>query len=83
MPAAADVKVLAHQFLTSPYASVEFINWSIDRRVEGFLRNRGLTRVADNGDSLRNLVDRVLDCHNAELVAEYDPVTPDQQDDPK
>ncbi|WP_238391977.1 MULTISPECIES: hypothetical protein [unclassified Mycolicibacterium] len=79
MPAASDVKVLAYQFLTSQYASIEFINWSIDRRVEGFLRKRGLARVANNGDSLRNLVDRVLDYHNSEFpVARYEQTISDR-----
>jgi hypothetical protein len=56
--------VLAHEFLGSPYASEEFVNWSIDRRVERFLRSRGMTRAADDGDALQILVDRVMDCHN-------------------
>ncbi|MDR3661006.1 MAG: hypothetical protein P4L86_11545 [Mycobacterium sp.] len=71
MSAPADAKILAHQFLASPYASVEFVNWSIDRRVERFLHNRGLRQVADDGDSLRDLVDQIMDCHNSEIPAEH------------
>ena len=61
--ARADVRVLAQQFLTSPYARMEFVNWSIDQRVERFLHSRGMSHVADDGDSLRDLVDRILHCH--------------------
>lgn len=68
--ARTDVRVLAQQFLASPYARVEFVNWSIDQRVERFLDNRGLSHLADDGDSLRGLVDRILHCHNCELSPE-------------
>lgn len=61
--ARADVRALAQQFLASPYARMEFVNWAIDRRVERFLHSRGMSHVADDGDSLRALVDRILHCH--------------------
>lgn len=64
-----DVRILAQQFLASPYARMEFVNWSIDRRVERFLQSRGLSHVADDGDSLRDLVDRILHCHGCEISA--------------
>jgi len=63
------VIVLAHEFLGSPYSSAEFTNWSIDQRVERFLRSRGMARAADDGDALQMLVDRVIDCHNREFLA--------------
>lgn len=68
--ARADVRVLARQFLESPYARTEFLNWPIDRRVERFLHSCGLSRLADDGDSLRGLVDRILHCHNCEFSPE-------------
>jgi hypothetical protein len=55
-----DVDVLAHQFLDSDYATDAYINWSLERRLEGFLRNRGMARVADDGDTCHILVDRVM-----------------------
>jgi hypothetical protein len=55
-----DVDVLAHQFLDSDYAADAYINWSLERRLEGFLRNRGMARVADDGDTCHILVDRVM-----------------------
>jgi hypothetical protein len=61
--ARADVLVLAQQFLASPYARMEFVNWSLDQRVERFLHSRGLSHLADDGDSMRDLVDRILHCH--------------------
>lgn len=67
--ARADVRVLAQQFLASPYARIEFVNWSIDQRVVRFLHSRGLPHLADDGDSLRDLVDRILHCHGCENSA--------------
>jgi hypothetical protein len=69
--ARADVRILAQRFLSSPYARMEFVNWPIDRRVERFLHSCGLSRLADDGDSLRGLVDRVLHCHNCEFSPEH------------
>ncbi len=68
--ARADVRVLAQQFLASPYARMEFVNWSIDQRVARFLHSRGLSHVADDGDSLCDLVDRILHCHGREISAD-------------
>ncbi len=68
--ARADVRILAQQFLASPYARMEFVNWSIDQRVERFLHSRGLSHVADDGDSLRDLVERILHCHGCEMSAD-------------
>lgn len=55
-----DVDVLAYQFLDSDYAADAYINWPLERRLEGFLRSRGMTRVADDGDTCQILLDRVM-----------------------
>ena len=55
-----DVDVLAYQFLDSDYAAAEYINWPLERRLEGFLRHRGMARVADDGDTCQILLDRVM-----------------------
>ena len=55
-----DVDVLAYQFLGSDYAADAYINWPLEQRLEGFLRNRGMARVADDGDTCHILLDRVM-----------------------
>ncbi len=55
-----DVDALAWRFLNSSYADDGYSNWSLDRRLEGFLRNLGLSRLADDGDTSSTLIDRVM-----------------------
>ncbi len=59
-----DVDVLAHQFLHSDYAADRYMNWPLERRLEGFLRNRGMARVADDGDTWDILLHRVMSYRN-------------------
>lgn len=56
----SDVDVLANQFLHSDYAAESYMNWPLDRRLEGFLRNRGMARVADDGDTCSVLLGCVM-----------------------
>lgn len=60
LPTDADVDVLAYHFLHSDYAAKAYINWPLERRLEGFLRNRGMAGVADDGDTCQILLDRVM-----------------------
>ena len=55
-----DVDGLAYQFLDSDYAADAYINWPLERRLEGFLRNRGMAGVADDGDTCQILLDHVM-----------------------
>jgi len=55
-----DVDVLAWQFLHSEYAGHEYAGWPLHRRLEGFLRRRGLGRLADSGDVCNSIVDRIM-----------------------
>jgi hypothetical protein len=55
-----DVDVLAYQFLDSDYAADAYINWPLERRLEGFLRHRGMARIADDGDTCQILLDCVM-----------------------
>ena len=55
-----DVDALTWQFLNSDYVDDEYANWPLDRRLDGFLRNRGLGRLADNGDICNIILDRVM-----------------------
>lgn len=54
------VDELACQFLKSTYADSTYLDWTLDRRVEGFLRRRGLDRLVYDGDAYDLLMDRVM-----------------------
>ena len=56
----SDIDLLAWQFLDSLYVENSYGNWPIDQRVEAYLRNRGMARVADDGDIVGILVGRVM-----------------------
>ena len=55
-----DVDALASEFLESRYISPIYADWSPDRRLDTFLRRRGLARVADDGDLTNIVLDRVM-----------------------
>jgi hypothetical protein len=44
------VDTLAWEFLRSPCAGPIYADWPLDRRLDTFLRRRGFSHVADNGD---------------------------------
>jgi hypothetical protein len=56
----ADIDRIARRFLDSEYASAVYLDWPLDRRLEGFLRRGGLTNIADDGDGYNLLLDRVM-----------------------
>jgi len=56
----SDVDVLAREFLHSRYLGTIYADWSPDRRLDTFLRRRGLPRVADDGDLSRMVLDRIM-----------------------
>jgi hypothetical protein len=49
---------LACEFLRSRYAV--YADWSPDRRLDAFLRRRGLSRVANDGDLSDLVLDRIM-----------------------
>jgi hypothetical protein len=55
-----DVDHLVHRFLNSPYSSDDYAVWPFDRRLEGFLKHRGLGNLADNGDAFATICERVM-----------------------
>jgi hypothetical protein len=55
-----DVDALAREFLRSRYLGPTYADWSPDRRLDTFLRRRGLSRVADNGDLSNIVLDRIM-----------------------
>ena len=56
----SDVDALAREFLCSRYVGPIYAGWSPDRRLDTFLRRRGLPRVADDGDLSNIVLDRIL-----------------------
>ena len=56
----SDVDTLAWEFLQSRYFGPIYAHWPPDRRLEVFLRRRGLSRVADDGDLTNIVLDRVM-----------------------
>lgn len=58
----SDVDVLACQFTNSAYANDCYADWPLDRRLEGFLRHRGLFSIAEDGDAFGFVLDRVMAC---------------------
>ena len=58
----SDLDSLAWQFLKSSYADNTYADWPLDRRLDGFLRHRGLVRLAENGDAYDLVLDRVMAC---------------------
>ncbi len=56
----SDVGTLALEFLHSPYVGPIYADWSPDRRLDTFLRRRGLARVADDGDLSNIVLDRIM-----------------------
>ncbi|WP_197499167.1 MULTISPECIES: hypothetical protein [unclassified Mycobacterium] len=56
----SDVDALACEFLQSRYLGPIYADWSPDRRLDTFLRRRGLSRVADDGDLSNTVLERIL-----------------------
>ena len=57
----SDVDALTWQFQNPEHAHDVHGDWPLDRRIEGFLRHRGFTRVADDDDACNLLLlDRVM-----------------------
>ena len=56
----SDLDTLAREFLCSRYLGATYAGWSPDRRLDTFLRRRGLSRVADDGDLSNSVLDRIM-----------------------
>ncbi len=56
----SDLDVLASQFLTSDYADKTYADWPLDRRLDGFLRRRGMFGIVEDGDAYDLVLDRVM-----------------------
>ena len=56
----SDLDALASDFLQSHYLGSTYADWSPDRRLDVFLRRRGLARVANDGDLSHNVLERIM-----------------------
>ena len=56
----SDVDTFAWEFRRSPYAGPTYADWSLDRRLDTFLRRQGFSRVADDGDLSGIVLDRIM-----------------------
>jgi hypothetical protein len=56
----SDVDALVWQFMNSTYATDTYADWPLDRCLDGFLRRRGLSRIAEDGDAYRLVLNRVM-----------------------
>ncbi|OBJ75689.1 hypothetical protein A9W97_08645 [Mycobacterium gordonae] len=57
---ASSADELARQFMRSAYADSAYIDWTLDRRLEGFLHRRGLDCLVEDGDAYDLVLDRVM-----------------------
>lgn len=56
----SELDALADEFLDSHYLGATYAGWAPDRRLDTFLRRRGLARVADNGDLSHTVLERIM-----------------------
>lgn len=57
----SDIDALAWQFLDSAYADNNtYVDWPLDRRLDGFLRRQGLVRLVEDGDAYDLILRRVM-----------------------
>jgi hypothetical protein len=59
-PSEPDIHALTTEFVNSGYRGAEYANWPIERRLERFLRRRGLDRHADDGDICAVILERLM-----------------------
>ncbi len=57
---AEKLDAIAWDFLTSEFAERKYSIWPIDRRVDAFLRHRGLDELINRGPGYDALIQRVM-----------------------
>jgi hypothetical protein len=55
-----DVDAVAESFLCSPYSGPKYVDWSLDRRIDTFLRRHGFSWIADDGDVSSTVLYRIM-----------------------
>lgn len=56
----SDIDSFALEFLRSQYASPIYANWSVDRRLDIFLRRQGFSHFANDGDVSNVVLHRIM-----------------------
>jgi hypothetical protein len=55
-----DIDAIAWEFLRSEFARQIYADWSIDRRIDTYLRHHGLTDIVNDGSAYNALLERVM-----------------------
>ena len=55
-----DLESISWDFLESEFTGPTYAGWSIDRRLQVYLRHRGLAALADDGTACAALLERVM-----------------------
>ena len=58
--ARSELDDVAWEFLRPEFAGEIYLDWSIDRRLDAFLRHRGYVELHDDGTAYEALLDRVM-----------------------
>lgn len=56
----AEVRTLTSEFVNSDYCGAEYADWPIERRLDRFLRRRGLLGHPRHGDMCRVILERLM-----------------------
>lgn len=59
-PMEKDLESISWDFLESEFTGPTYAEWSIDRRLQVYLRHRGLAAIADDGTVCAALLERVM-----------------------
>ncbi|WP_370331897.1 hypothetical protein [Mycolicibacterium hippocampi] len=55
-----DLESISWDFLESEFTGTAYAGWSIDRRLQVYLRHHGLAAIADDGTACAALLERVM-----------------------
>lgn len=57
---AGEMDSIAWQFLCSPYTGRDYWDWSLDRRIDAYLRRLRRTDILNDGAAYGTLIERVM-----------------------
>lgn len=55
-----ELDTIAWQFLCSPYTGHHYWDWSLERRLDAYLRHHGLADILNDGAAYDEVVERVM-----------------------
>ncbi|MBB3604437.1 hypothetical protein FHT40_004115 [Mycolicibacterium sp. BK556] len=58
--AECELDTIAWEFLCSPYTSQTYWDWSLERRLDAYLRHQDRADVLNNGAAYATVLDRVM-----------------------